>query len=415
MAKVSLTLLQKRKPTAHGYPLYFSIRYQGRRHLKATGYHAAEKDWNARKGELRASHPGGKRLQVYLQSRLIELQQQLQAAEAQGLPFATAWERPSGLPSFSAYAREVMARQQEAGELGNWRVYQAALKRLEDWHGGPVAMDQITYPVLRRFLAYLDGRGYAYGSIRHTLSTLKAIYNEAARAYPDQLGGDPFAGLLKGRRPQPRPAHKPRHLDQDIIRRLVGLYDLTPSQRLAVDAWLLAFCLQGAGNIDVIYFQPALIDAQGYYPLQRLKMPRKNIIVRVKLQGLAAALVDRYQPLGHRYLLGLVDTPRDDTRQLRGKLREGSRQFENARYRLTKRLRDVSRLLGLNFNISMGQARHSWVVAAREAGASKELVQQAIGHQAQDVLSQHYWGAYDQERVDALNAQVLKSILPVNI
>jgi len=407
MARISITLSKKRKPTAQGYPLYFNIRYQGHQHLRATGYHAAEKDWNARKSELRASHPGGKRLQVYLQQRLIELQQQLQTAEAQGLPFTTAWERPSGLPTFSAYAREVMERQREAGELGNWRVYQAALKRLEDWHGGPVAMDQISYPVLRRFLAYLDGRGYAFGTIRHIFSTLKAIYNEAARTYPDQLGGDPFAGLLKGRRPQARSQRKPRHLDQDTIRRLARLDGLTRSQRLAVDAWLLAFCLQGAGNIDVIYFQAALIDAEGYYPLQRLKMPRKNIVVRVKLQGLAATLVERYRALGHRYLLGLVDTPRNDTRLLRGKLPEGSRQFENARYRLTKRLQNVSRIMGLNYNITMGQARHSWVVAAREAGASKELVQQAIGHQAQDVLSQHYWGAYDQERVDALNAKVL--------
>jgi len=410
MARIRIVLMQKKKPTAQGYMLYYYCRYAGGTYFRSTGYRCLERDWNQRQATVRASHPGGKRLQEYLKQELIRRQQRLEEAERRGLPFPQAWQERTELPTFSEHARELMAQLWEAGSLGNYRIYQAGLKNLETWHGGPVPMELITYPTLRKFLAHLDGRGYAYHSIRQLFSTLKAIWHDAARSYPEQLGGDPFAGLLQGRRPERTAARQVQHQSLETIRRLAQLKDLPPGRQLAVDAWLLAFALQGAGNIDVIYFQPNLIDAEGYYPLKRLKMPRKNVLVRVKLQPLAGRIVERYQRPDATYLLPLVKVPRDDNRLLQGRLPEGTRQYENARHRLRNRLRDVSKLLDLERPLRMSQARHSWVVAAREMGASKELVQQAIGHQGQDVLSQHYWGAFEQNRVDELNAQILKGL-----
>lgn len=409
MVKVELRLRTDKKKQPQGYPLYFYIRYEGKPRWKHTGIFAERPQYNEKKQQLRSSHPGGVALQQRVLRQALALQDRLTTAAAQGMAYEQAVQAPRVVPTLQQVMQDRIDELILAGDLGNARVYEQVLRALRRYDERDWPLNQVDYRRLTGWVAHMERERYAYATMRLRLATVRSVYEHARRLYETHLpDGDPFAGLLRGRaaRPQLRVKHQP----VEVIRKMVCATYPTEAMQRAADMWLLAFALQGAGFIDMLYFEFARVQ-QGYYPLQRLKMPKKNVFVQVKILPLAQKIIDRYWKSGNRYLWPGITCPRHEATRLPGSAEpEGSRQYLNAKYNLRNRLRSVSKHLQLSQNISISQARHSWVVAARDAGVRKEVIEQAIGHQGRSVLERHYYGRFPQKELDEANFTVLQKI-----
>ena len=405
MVKVELRLDKRRKPKSEGYPIIYYIRYQGKAYRKHSGYRCKPVDWNDRKQNVKASHPNGVVLQQYLIDECFQLQKKLAEAEAQNLSYQQAQRITSQLPTFIEHWQKRIDQLYQARDLGNMQTYQAELNWLQKHFPGIRSFEDVNYQNMKNLVAFLDGQGLSYATIRHRMATIKAVWNDARKSFPGKITGSPFEGIMSGRRPQT--TLKPKHQSIDVVRDLVKFSPGNKAQQLAKDAWLMAFALQGAGIIDVLYFEPALIT-DGYYPLQRLKMPKKQIVVKVKMLPLHKLIIDRWYQSNQPYLFPSVNVPRNDPRVIK-KQPEGTRQYNNARRNIDHRLKSISKNLNSALPLTMKQARHSWIIAARDLGVPKELIEQCVGHRGSSVMDQHYFGQYPQKKIDEVNRSVLKA------
>lgn len=409
MAKVKLKLRKHDGEGEDGYPIVFYIRYNTKPYYKRTGYFSKEKHWSESMNNVRGSHPKGVKLQTDLENKATDWQITLTAAEREGLSFTDAWEGESNkLPAFSTHFENRIQELYQAKDLGNMRTYQVQLKWLRDWIGKDViSFKDINYSTLRRLIAYSDGLGHSYYTLNQRLRTYAAVWNDAARRWPKEVIGNPFEGLMADRKPERKAVNSVRHQSIDDIKKLLQYKPANKGQQRAIDCWLLAFALRGAGIIDVLYFDADKI-VEGYYPLKRLKMPKKNVVIDVKITPMVEEIIERHQRDYNPYLFDLVKVARNDSTMLPGKkLPEGTRQYDNARTNIDTRLKGISKNIGLKLNLSMLQARHSWIVAARDLGIAKEVIEQCVGHQGQSVMDRHYYGQFEQQVLDEANEAVL--------
>lgn len=410
MAKVKLKLWKHKDEKKDGYPITYYIRYAAKPYHKYTGYYSHEKHWSEVNSNVRGSHPKGVRLQNILEESATDLQKRLTECERAGMSFKVAWDSDlKQLHSFTEHLEVMKERMLAAKDVGNWQVYDTQGKWLHDWMGkDEIAFAELNHLTLSKLVAYCEGLGNSYSTISLRLRTLNAVWNDAARQWPDELLHNPFNGLLKGRR---KVAGKPKdkHQSIDDIKKLMAYKPLNKAQQRAVDMWLLAFMLRGVGIVDLLYLKKEQWQGD-YLEVKRLKMPKKDIVVEVKMLPAMREIVERWHKDYNPYVFDLVKVPRNDATMRatdEREMPEGTRQYESARNTVDKTLKRISKNIGLTLNLSMVQARHSWIVAARDLGISKEVVEKCVGHQGQSVMDRHYWGEYDQQVLDEANEQVI--------
>jgi integrase/recombinase XerD len=410
MAKVVLRLRQHDGQTAEAYPICYYIRYSGRPYYRRTGYFSEVKHWNLQRQEIRAGHPMGKKLQVWLDSERLQLQQQLNQAEADGLVFKDAVELKEQVPGLIAHFELRVKELYAAGDLGNMNFYQRQLTWLKSYFGPSMSWAQLNYNSLARMIAYCDGLSLSYNTIRQRVQTIKAVYNDALKRYPGAVPAVSFDGLLKGRAAGRTSGRQVQHQTLEDLKLIFSFKPKDVAKQKALNFWRLSFLLQGAGLIDVLYFDPTQIY-KGYYNLQRLKMPKKGVMVNMLVSPLAQEIINHYSKPAQPYAFDFVAVARNNKEILPGNQGpEGTRQYNNARNLINKNLRLVSKQMELSRPLSVIQARHSWVITARDLGISKEVIQQCIGHQGQQVIDKHYFGHYEQSQLDAVNLKVLAAV-----
>lgn len=408
--KVQLRLRTYGKEEPEGFPIVYYIRYGGKPYYRRTGYFSEVQYWNADRNCLRVVHPKGQALINYLNQEMLHLQIQLTKAEAEGLSFLDALSGLDAVPSFTQHFETRIQELFQAGDLGNMNFYRQQLNWLKANISERIEFKDLDYSGLQKIVAFSDGMGHSYNTIRQRIQTIKAVYNNAVKRYPGKLPALNFSGLLAGRSSGRVSAREVSHQPLEVVKQLMKLENLSAGQQRALDVWRLAFLMQGAGVIDILYLNPVKIK-RGYYPLKRLKMPKKNIVVNVLLNPQASEIIRRYKSDGRPYVFDYVDRDRNDKEVLSGnQIPEGTRQYSNARTTIDKNLKRLSKALSLEKPLSMVQARHSWVIIARDLGVSKELIQQCIGHQGQEVIDRHYFGKYDQAVLDEANLKVFQLV-----
>lgn len=396
------------------YPIAFLIWFGKKRYYLSARQKATVDQWDNVKGNIKASrHPMGAVLRESLLRQAIHLEQKLRQAALDGLTYKQALAIDNSKKvTFTQHWLKRIEELYQSGDLGNHRLYKIQYDYFHEFMGeSDVPFSAVDYGTLKRLEIKGRAVGNAFNTIKQRLKIIKAVWNDAKRRYPDQVSGNPFDGLLQDFRPSTKSTNKEKHQDKKYLRKLFKYEAQNKAQQRAVDMFLLAFYLRGAGIIDVLYFDPSQIK-DGYYTYDRLKMPKKSIDLKVKLHPEAIKIIERHHRSDRPYLFDVVNCPRNDKRILEGNsLPEGTRQYDNARQNQDTILKRVSSRLELPKPLSMVQARHSWVIIARDLGINKELIEQAVGHKGNSVMDRHYFGRYDQDRLDKVNEKVIKQII----
>ena len=391
------------------YGIYFYIRYLGKPYWKHTGYTSEKKFWSETAKTVKSTHPKGKRLKEALWADLVSLQSALSKAEMKNVPYREALNFKKEYISYSKHWEKRLKQLNKAGDLGNYELYAATLADFRKYmERENIDFSDLTYHTLKGYEAYLDSRKLKINTIRLKFRIVKAVWNDAVRTY-EEVNGNPFEGLLKNRA-KAVTVFKDKHQPLEVLRQLANYRSTDQGKQLASDMWLMAFGLRGAGIIDLIY-----MDAQNlqddYYIYDRLKMPKRQIWLKVKMLPWHYDILKPYLEQNSRYIFDLVDVPRNDNTLLPDlKKALGTHQYNRARKNIDNNLKRISTELKLSMPLSMIQARHSWVLLARDLGISKDIIQQAIGHQGQSVMDKHYFGRYDQSLLDGINEQLISEI-----
>ena len=224
---------------------------------------------------------------------------------------------------------------------------------------------------------------------------LRAIYNRAVeqglvvQKYPFR---HVYTGIDKTRK---------RAVPFDIVKQIKRL-DLkdSPSSDMAKDVFLMSFYLRGISFIDLAHLKKT--DVKNGFLRYKRRKTRQQMVMKWEPQ--MQALVDKYRDLSgdSPYLFPFLsggDTGKKSSLQL----------YHNVESRIAYHLRKIGKMIGLDTNLTLYVARHTWASAARERQLPISEISEALGHDS-EMTTQIYLRSIQTSVVDQFNSKMLAEL-----
>ena len=229
------------------------------------------------------------------------------------------------------------------------------------------------------------------------LLKLGMVFRAAREKYNDEDRGiiliprSPFDGV---RVKAPRPTQGQRSIGQETMQRVILAETGSARERLALDLFVVSFCLMGANFADLYDAAPPVGGVWEYHRRKTEKRRADGALMRVTVPECAAPFVARLRASGEQ--CGGYWLPA---------LRIGNGK-ESATAMLNAVLRAWARREGLP-EFTFYAARHTWATLARGAcRIEKATVDECLGHVGDfavtDIYAERSWDV-----INAANAKVL--------
>lgn len=277
---------------------------------------------------------------------------------------------------FFAYGEKLISEKKK----GTASVYRSALNTLERFLGKrELDINDITNKMLRQYIQWVDDKGYAFSSRIH-IGCFKYIYIRAQQDFNGDevtnIPRNPFVGISFERR-----FHKGQpNLGVNIIQKMIDTETDKGNMRMALDVFLLSFCLYGS-NMEDLYNEKAVVGEWWNNERNKTKDRRADrALICIKIPEQARPYIER---LSRGYGDGWL-------RALR------------SRYSSTMvASRCVNRMLaqwaeenGVE-RFTFYAARHSFASLCRGLGVEKALVDEMLAHKGDydmaDIYAERDW------------------------
>lgn len=393
------------------YPIKLRVVLNRKSFEIAMGHAIAEKDWDDRQGRIKSnckSVGNTTRLNNLLQKRRTEAIEIITKLDDDGLLRSLSLKeirsRITGTSKAGytyAFFDDVIARMQQAGQVGNARIYEQTYKSIKRFAGETdFPMRTITYRWLKQYESwYLSrrdrkGRPNTLNGLAIKLRTLRALMNRAIKS--SLIGKDdyPFTTYkithekTRKRAIEPADLAKIKALDRDT---------LTLRQKRAQDYFFISFYLMGASFIDLAFLKVENV-INGRIEYKRRKTGRLHSI----------KITPPLQKLLDRYLRGKKDAGDTILNIIKGRTED--ERYTSARdelRRYNRALKDLGKMAGLQTTLTSYTARHSYASIAKNKGVPIAVISEALGHENVDV-TQVYLNSFDTSVLDEYNDLVTK-------
>ena len=295
------------------------------------------------------------------------------------------------------------------------RTYDQALGALERFLGRrQLDVNEITRAMLLGFVDYVNsepkmhrtrtrewtasepGKLPGAAAARH-IQKLGHIYRAARDRYNDEDTGriviprSPFDAV---RLPVPPPSRGQRSIGAEAMQRAILADTPDPQERVALDAFVVSFCLMGANLADLWAAATPSGDVWEYNRQKTRERRADGAFMRVTVPSAAGPFIARLRE-GNARSAGLW---------LPG-LRRLASSKDICTTKVNAALRRWQRREGLP-DFTFYAARHTWATLARRSGVEKATVDECLGHVGDfhltDIYAERPW-----DLLDAANAKVL--------
>ena len=288
------------------------------------------------------------------------------------------------------------SRLAKSSQHKSWQHYRSTLNSFMRFRKGKdFPISHMDAAMIESYEAYLKQEDVCRNTSSFYMRILRAIYNRAVeqglilQKFPFR---HVYTGIDKTRK---------RAVSFDIVKQIKHL-DLkdSPSSDMAKDAFLLSFYLRGISFIDLAHLKKTDIQ-DGFLRYIRRKT-RQQIIVRWEPQ--MQALVDKYRAMSgdSPYLFPFLQSSACEQKS-RAQL------YHNVESRITYHLRKIGKKMGLDTNLTLYVARHTWASAARERQLPISEISQALGHDS-ETTTQIYLRSIQTSVVDQFNSKMLAEL-----
>ena len=163
----------------------------------------------------------------------------------------------------------------------------------------------------------------------------------------------------------------------------------------------MSFYLRGISFIDLAHLKKSDLQ-DGYLHYNRSKTHQR---ITIKWEPQMQALVDKYKHLtdDSPYLFPFLHNNSDEEKP-------DYQLYHNAESRITYHLKKLKQQLGIQGNLTLYVARHSWATAARDHHHPISVISEALGHDS-EATTQIYLRSIQTSEVDKLNAEMLSELL----
>ena len=300
---------------------------------------------------------------------------------------AVAQEEPT---NFLEYIRQWAAQLEQAGNQRTAETYRVALNHFSRFcHDKDLPMSDITPLLIEEFQIYLRGQQLTMNTVSFVMRILRSIYHKAVK---QGLTVDckPFCGVYTGNAQTQK-----RALSCEMLQCIRHLELDDPQMVFARDMFMMSFYLRGMSFVDMAYLKRSDIR-NGRVTYKRHKTGQ---ILTIRWEQKMQDIVDRYCNPHTDYLLPII-------LKQNGKERN---QYRHHQTQINCSLKKIASLAGLNINLTMYCARHSWATIAREMQTPMHIISYAMGH-LNERTTEIYIRSVDTDTIDSINERILQTI-----
>ena len=304
----------------------------------------------------------------------------------------------------------------EAGKLGKqrraeiWRTTRNSFRRFR--LGKDIPFSKIDSQLIQAYDLWMNRLGLCRNTRSFYLRNLRSAYNKAV-ATGLCIQKDPFRNVYTG-----IPITPKRALDSHKLKHMAKL-DLSsrPDLAFARDLFLLSFCLRGMAFVDLAFLRrPDLKDGRLTYNRQKT----------------GRCISIRWEKAMQQYLESLWRNPKTTSNPvladwnsiisgspltqspfllpiLQGNETNPRAKYRNALYRINQALKEIGHHIGLEKNLTLYCARHSWASMARNKNIPLGIISEALGHSSEHV-TRIYLEALDLNAVDQANLMLINGL-----
>lgn len=355
MATVKAVLRKKKNPEGQ-YPIAIRITKDRKSSYLGTGQYIEEKYWDKKSRCVRKSHLNSSIINNFIVTKVAEANKKVLEAESnEDYQTVKAIKKKIRLPKqvdFFAVAnihlenlKSRKRHHQYDTELGRLKKFRSFIKKNE------LPFNELNVPLLKKFEIFLlhDNKRTPRTVVNY-LILVRTIYNLAISESLVDRGRYPFG---KGKVQIKIPETQKIGLNIKEIQKLENASHLTEAQQKAVHVWLISFYFAGIRVGDVLKLKWSdFNDGRLMY-----RMNKNSKLVTLKTPEKAIEIFKNYQ---NHYVLNndlifdyLQETDLNDSLRV-------SIRTQTVTRNLNRHMKKVAAELGINKNLTMHIARHSF-------------------------------------------------------
>lgn len=292
--------------------------------------------------------------------------------------------------SFISFIQDEIQRFLSINRPRSAEIHKSVLHQFKQYREeADLAFDDVTADVIKQFETYLQSRNLSLNTISFNMRVLRSCYNRGIHKF-HLTDRQPFKHVFTGIEKTDK-----RALDIETIKAIKRAEPANQDERFARDMFMFSFFTRGMSFVDMAYLKRDNIR-NGCLYYRRHKTGQS---IAVKWEKCMQEIVDRYSESGSNYLLPIIHTAN-------GKERNQYRGIQN---KVNRSLKNVAAQCGLDVNLTMYVARHSWAHAADSLNQPLELISYGMGH-ASTKTTQIYLHFISMSQIDQLNTTVLQEV-----
>ena len=381
--------------------IYYQVIHERKIRQLLTDYHVFSSEWDEKRSMVTASQTS-ERISFILSirerirwdiERLTKINHKL---NTNGLSYTA----DDVIDEFNRYAHEyslfnfmegIIAKLKQNGKIRTAETYKSTLNSFKKFRQDKdIMLDCLSSEVIEAYEAWHHNRGVTPNTISFYNRILRAVYN---RAVEEDVIEDrnPFRHVYTGVDKTVK-----RSLPLYVIKKIRGMdLSLNPALDFARDMFMMSFYLRGMSFIDMAYLKKSDLK-NGYVTYRRHKTGQQ---LTIEWTNDMQFVLDKYPENESDYLLPVIKTTGINERCA----------YRNVGYNINRSLKQISKMLSLNFRLTMYVARHSWASAAKAKGIPLSVISEGMGHDS-EATTQIYLASLDTSVVDRANAVILKSL-----
>ena len=399
MTSVKLKFRPSTKEGKEGTIYYQIIHDRQIRQIKS-GLKIYNDEWSLSKSNIQSSSASERRA-LYLSTSIDRTKIALRRLECivktfEGRMYSVddivaAYEQPHKGRTLYEFMLEVIFRYKELGKLRTAETYFATLCSFVTFREGEdISLKLIDSDLLEGYEAHLKRKESALNTISFYMRKLRAVYNRAV----DKgiiSGQNPFKRVYTSIEKTPKRAIPLKDISKLKELELAHLPDI----EFARDIFLFSFYTRGMSFVDIAYLRKKDLR-NGELTYMRRKTGQR---LQIKWEKCMEELVQKYNCDSSDYLLPIITNIEKDLRQ----------QYTDGMRKVNRNLKKVVELAGIDCNLTMYVARHSWASAAKSKNVPLSVISEGMGHDS-EATTQIYLASLENSVIDKANKLILKSI-----
>ena len=290
------------------------------------------------------------------------------------------------------YMKRCIEKKREQGKESTADLYRASSNWLKCfWGDKKFRWKDITEELVDQFEAYLKTNRLKTNSRNSYLSNVRAMYNAAVKDKLIIPFPNPFSHLKLRREPTEK-----RALPRNITERIAALrFDDRPDLKQAVDYYTFCYLACGMPFVDLAFLtQDNILGDKIVY--NRIKT---GVKVSIGITSGMKILLARYHREGALRLFPILPNEEKVSHEV----------YKNRLFHVNKRLKEIGQMLGLQIDLTIYVARHSWASEAHEQDIPIAVISHNLGHISEDT-TRIYLAGLSQEKLNKESRKVTKGV-----